>query len=103
MRTVDGTALGEQIDDAEISECELVAKAPRDQVDRRDDRQDYLVIPPPEARAVDGCRIEHVLRHRSEPGYEDHHPEREQPPSMDDGDGDHRQILLAQPLPATRG
>src|SRR5262249_14200895 len=98
LRVVDRATFGQEVDYAQVGEGEHSAEDQRDHHDRRDDGQDDLVIPPPEARAVDGCGVEHVLRHRSEPGYEDHHPEREQPPGMHDGYGDHREVLLAEPL-----
>src|SRR5215472_12310055 len=98
LRAIHRSALRQQIDDAEIREGEHGAKDETDHYDRSDDWQDDLIVAPPEARAVDRGGIEHILRYRREPGEEDHDAERKQPPSMDDRHGNHRQILLPQPL-----
>ena len=62
LRTVDRSALGQQIDDTQIDEREYSAEDERDDDDRQDHWQDDLVVASPEPGAVDRRRIEHVLR-----------------------------------------
>src|SRR5205823_5202212 len=80
VRAVDGTSLGEEIDDAEIGKCEHGAKDHGDHDDRRDDGENDLVVAPPEAGAINGCGVEHVVRYRGKSGEENNHYERKQAP-----------------------
>jgi len=50
LRGVDRATFGQEVDHAQVGEGEHGAEDQRDHHDRRDDGQDDLVIPPPEAR-----------------------------------------------------
>src|SRR6185312_10709033 len=95
---VDWAALGQEIDDTEIGEGEDRAENQSDDDNRRDHRQDDLVVAAPEPGAVDDGGVDDVLRHRGDAGEEDHDRKRKEAPGVDDGHAQHRQMGIAEPI-----
>src|SRR5262252_10954546 len=76
----DWTAHGQQKDDGKIGKGKHSAEDEADGHDRQNHRHDNLVVAPPETSAVDGRRIEYVLRDRRDAGEKDDNREREKTP-----------------------
>jgi len=98
----DRAAVRHQEYDRQVGEGEHDAEHQADGHDRQDHRQDDLVVAPPEAGAVDGRRVDHVLRHRGDAGEEDDDGEGEEAPGIDDDDRQHRQVRIAEPVRRVR-
>jgi hypothetical protein len=93
-----GAAVGQKKDDGKVGKRKHDPENQADSHDRKDHRQDDLVVAALEAGTVDRRRIDHILRYGSDAGQDDNDRKWKEPPGIDDDHAQHRQMWIAESI-----